>query len=73
MCFFYIISPLVNELIELNQDQNYLCLECGKEFKNDLNLAICPECLKREEKNYRKGIPSKYVTVSLYLRKKAKF
>ncbi len=53
-------------MIEL--EQNYICLECGKEFKNELKLAICSECLKKERENYKKGILPKYVTVLLYLK-----
>ncbi len=56
-------------VIMIKLEQNYLCLECGKEFKNELKLAVCPECLKKEIENYKKGIPPKYVTVSLFLKK----
>ncbi len=47
----------------------HLCLECDQEFENELNLAICPDCLKKEKDNYKKGIPSKFETVNNYLRK----
>ncbi len=47
---------------------DYLCLKCGKEFKNVLKLAVCPECLEIERKNYQKGIPTKYLTVLRFLK-----
>lgn len=47
----------------------YVCLECGKDFKNELNIAVCPECLNKEKENYEKGIKSKYITVNLFLEK----
>ncbi len=46
----------------------HTCLECDKEFENELNLAICPECLKIEKANYKMGVPSKFETVNIYLR-----
>ncbi|HEY0087766.1 MAG TPA: hypothetical protein VGB37_02920 [Candidatus Lokiarchaeia archaeon] len=46
-------------------DRFYLCLECGKEFENTLKIAICPECLENERKNFKKGITSKYQTVMM--------
>lgn len=49
-------------------EMDYLCLKCGREFKNDLKLAICPICLKIEKENYQKGIPSKYMTVLRFLK-----
>ncbi|MBN1800604.1 MAG: hypothetical protein JW891_03810 [Candidatus Lokiarchaeota archaeon] len=45
----------------------YLCLECGKRFKNSLEIAVCPDCLKIEEENHKKGISSKYTTINLLL------
>ncbi len=52
----------------MESEMYYLCLKCGKEFKNDLKIAICRTCLKKEKENYEKGIPSKYVTVSRFLK-----
>ena len=46
----------------------YLCLKCGREFKNNLKIAVCQTCLKKEKENYEKGIPSNYITVSRYLK-----
>jgi len=48
--------------------EKFICLECDKEFHNELDLAICPECLEKERKKYAKGIPSKYKTVNMYLK-----
>ncbi|MFX1276002.1 MAG: hypothetical protein ACFFBP_16150 [Promethearchaeota archaeon] len=48
----------------------HICLECGKEFNNKFDLAICSSCLERERENYEKGIRSKYTTVFLYLSRK---
>ncbi|MHA1491622.1 MAG: hypothetical protein ACTSRI_18455 [Promethearchaeota archaeon] len=48
---------------------DYECLECEKEYKNELNIAICPKCLEKERENYKKGIKSKYITVNLFLEK----
>ena len=50
-------------------NQYYLCLECEDEFKNDLNIAICPKCLEKERNNYQQGIPPKYNTVAMLLKK----
>ena len=50
----------------------YLCLECGKEFKNDLKIAVCQNCLIKEKENYEKGIPSKYITVLRFLKSHTK-
>ncbi|MBY9007006.1 MAG: hypothetical protein KGD63_09620 [Candidatus Lokiarchaeota archaeon] len=47
----------------------HTCLECDQEFENELNIAICPDCLKKEKANYKRGVPSKFETVNLYLRK----
>ncbi|MBY8983113.1 MAG: hypothetical protein KGD57_09200 [Candidatus Lokiarchaeota archaeon] len=47
----------------------HTCLECDEEFENELNLAICPDCLKNERENYKKGVPSKFETVNIFLRK----
>ncbi|MBD3194463.1 MAG: hypothetical protein GF317_05360 [Candidatus Lokiarchaeota archaeon] len=46
----------------------YVCLECDCEYENKMNLAICPECLEKEKRNYRNGTLSKYETVNMYLR-----
>lgn len=46
----------------------HLCLECNREFVNELNIAVCPKCLKKEKKKFKKGTPSKYETVNRYLR-----
>ncbi len=46
----------------------YLCLKCGREFKNSLKIAVCQNCLKQERENYEKGIPSKYITVLRFLK-----
>lgn len=51
---------------------NYICLECEKEFRNELRIAICNECLKKEIENYNRGILSKYTTVNLYIENKLK-
>lgn len=48
----------------------YICLECENEFKNELKIAICQDCLEKEKENFKKGIHSKYVTVNLLLEKK---
>ena len=56
----------------MESEMLYLCLECGKEFRNDLKLAVCPICLKKEKENYEKGIPSKYITVSKFLKNQMK-
>ncbi len=48
--------------------ENYVCLECGCEYENDLNIAVCPKCLEKEVSNYKAGIPSKYHTVNHYIR-----
>ncbi|TXT62218.1 MAG: hypothetical protein BAJALOKI1v1_1000010 [Promethearchaeota archaeon] len=50
--------------------KNFICLQCDKEFCNELDLAICPECLEIEKEKYAKGIPSKYETVNMYLKSK---
>jgi len=50
----------------------YLCLKCGREFKNDLKIAVCQMCLQQERKNYEKGIPSKYITVLRLLKSQIK-
>ncbi|KKN62062.1 hypothetical protein LCGC14_0515570 [marine sediment metagenome] len=50
---------------------DYLCLSCGREFKNDLKIAVCHICLKKERKNYEKGIPPKYMTVLRYLKRES--
>jgi len=52
----------------LVSEKYYICLECDKEFKNELDLAICPECLEKEKEKYERGIPSKYETVNMYLK-----
>jgi len=46
----------------------YLCLKCGREFKNDLKIAVCQICFEQERENYEKGIPSKYITVLRFLK-----
>lgn len=46
-------------------NKNYLCLECGEEFENELKIAICPKCLEVERRRYKKGISSKYRTVMM--------
>ena len=56
----------------MEPEMDYLFLKCGKEFKNDLKLAICEVCLKIEKKNYQKGIPSKYITVLRFLKSQPK-
>ena len=48
---------------------DYICLECGKEFKNEFDLAVCKECLEKEREYYKKGILSKYNTINLFLKK----
>ncbi len=50
----------------------YLCLKCGREFKNTLKIAVCQICLKQERENYEKGIPSKYITVLRLLKSQIK-
>jgi hypothetical protein len=55
------------ELKMMQTNLNYICLECEKEFRNYLKIAICNECLKKEIENYKRGIPSKYTTVNLYI------
>ncbi len=52
-------------------EMDYLCLSCGREFKNDLKIAVCHICLKKERKNYEKGIPPKYMTVLRYLKRES--
>ena len=56
----------------MESEMLYLCLECGREFKNDLKLAVCPACLEKERENYENGIPSKYVTVLKFLKNQMK-
>ncbi|MFX1315349.1 MAG: hypothetical protein ACFE9T_05760 [Promethearchaeota archaeon] len=58
------------EIIENNMD--YICLECGKEYKNKFNIAICQDCLEKEKEKFKKGIASNYMTVNLFLEKKFK-
>jgi len=60
------------ELKMIQPNLNHICLECEKEFRNNLKIAICNECLKKEIENYNKGIPSKYTTVNLYIKYKLK-
>jgi predicted amidophosphoribosyltransferase len=50
-------------------DLLYICLECENEFKNHLDIAICPDCLRKEKENFKLGIFSKYLTVNLFLKK----
>lgn len=52
----------------LTLDEYHLCLDCEKEFKNELNLAICPECLEKARHKFKHGILSEYETVNMYLR-----
>ena len=52
-------------------EQYCMCLECDKEFKNKLNVAICPECLQKERENYNKGIQPKYQTVRILFEKES--
>jgi len=40
-----------------------------KTLKRNIRIAVRPECLNKEKENYEKGIPSKYITVSLFLEK----
>ena len=47
---------------------DYMCLECGRKYKNTLDVAICPKCLKKEKEKHEKGVRSKYTTVYMYLR-----
>ena len=56
----------------LSTQHYHICLECEKEFKNDLQLAICPECLEKAKKKYLRGILSLYETVNMYLRENMK-
>ena len=56
----------------IQNNLNYICLECEKEFRNELRIAICNECLKKEIENYNRGILSKYTTVNLYIENKLK-
>jgi len=56
----------------MESEMLYLCLECGKEFRNDLKLAVCPVCLKKEKENYENGIISKYITVLKFLKNQMK-
>ncbi len=58
------------EIMENNM--NYICLECEKEYKNKFNIAICQDCLEKEKENFKKGIPSKYMTVNLFLQREFK-
>jgi DNA-directed RNA polymerase subunit RPC12/RpoP len=60
----------VYEIME--SEMNYICLECENEFKNDLKIAICQDCLEKEQVKFKKGIPSKYITVNLFLEKNLK-
>jgi len=53
----------------MKSDMNYICLECENEFKNDLKIAICHDCLENEKENFKKGILSKYITVNIHLEK----
>ena len=56
----------------MESEMLYLCLECGKEFRNDLKLAVYQVCLQEEKENYEKGIPSKYITVLKFLKNQMK-
>jgi len=56
----------------LSTHEYHICLECEKEFKNDLNLAICPECLEKAKQRYLQGFLSPYETVNMYLRDQIK-
>jgi len=56
----------------LSTQHYHICLECEKEFKNDLQLAICPECLEKAKKKYLQGTLSPYETVNMYLRENMK-
>lgn len=55
----------------MDSEMDYLCLKCGRAFKNDLKLAICQNCLQIEKENYQKGIPPKYITVLRFLKSQA--
>ncbi len=56
----------------IEPEMDYLCLNCGREFKNDLKIAVCPTCLKKERKNFEKGISPKFITVLRYLKRECK-
>ncbi len=56
----------------MEPEMDYLCLKCGREFKNELKLVICQVCLKLEKENYHKGIPSKFITFSRFLKSQSK-
>lgn len=56
----------------IEREMYYLCLKCGREFKNDLKIALCQRCLKKERENYEKGISSKYITVLRFLKRQIK-
>ena len=51
----------------MKNESIYICLECGVQFKNTLEIAVCSKCLEKEKKNHKNGITSKYNTVSLLL------
>jgi Zn finger protein HypA/HybF involved in hydrogenase expression len=50
-----------------SQSKYHICLECDKEFVNEYQIAVCPECLEREKEKLKRGIASKYETVNMYL------
>lgn len=68
MTLFFTLLLVHNGVGMLSLQEYHICLECEKEFKNDLNLAICPECLEKAKEKYKQGIFSEYETVNIYLR-----